>query len=88
MHIVSLPLVPSESCCHCHVQEYGRDDTMLHMAAKLAKAVRAVSSSWEPPTRDKKPPAQQHEAKQYNPYVPGRVLFMHRCVWEKHRACH
>ena len=76
------------------VQRRGRDDAMLRMAGRMAKAVRAVSSTWE--RRDAEPSQddvaendpdtgagmQESGEKRatYDPFVPGRVLFMHRSV--------
>lgn len=56
---------------------------MLRMSAKLAQTVRAVSSGWEPPDRSNAPKQAQEDSKDYSPYVPGKILFMHRSALGK-----
>lgn len=77
---------------------------MLSMAAKLAKAVGAVSSSFssggageQAPSHedtaeadeDSNPPKEEggNNQKDYDPHVPGSVLFMHRQALHSAR-CH
>ena len=68
---------------------------MLYMAAKMAKAVSAVSSAKLPGSNDDGPKSHDNTAEaqedtnpkedtdkqgSYDPHVPGKILFMHRWV--------